>query len=171
MPGGKFTDHVFGAMKEKEILRVEGPFGSFFRARTATNRSCCSPGTGFPHPSRPSSSTWSSRGITRPTVLYWGCRPKADLYLHDWAEAAAARLPNLRYVPVLSRAEAGGRLDGRTGLVHQAVMADLPDLPAIRVCASRRAHHGRVGEEGFSRSLRPARGRATQTALPRRRTA
>ena len=30
LPGGKFTDHVFGAMKEKEILRVEGPFGSFF---------------------------------------------------------------------------------------------------------------------------------------------
>ncbi len=30
MPGGKFTDHVFGAMKEKEILRLEGPFGSFF---------------------------------------------------------------------------------------------------------------------------------------------
>ena len=30
MPGGKFTDHVFGAMKEKDILRMEGPFGSFF---------------------------------------------------------------------------------------------------------------------------------------------
>jgi CDP-4-dehydro-6-deoxyglucose reductase len=30
MPGGKFTDHVFGAMKEKEIQRIEGPFGSFF---------------------------------------------------------------------------------------------------------------------------------------------
>ncbi|MBN4841975.1 CDP-6-deoxy-delta-3,4-glucoseen reductase, partial [Citrobacter braakii] len=30
MPGGKFTDHVFGTMKEKEILRLEGPFGSFF---------------------------------------------------------------------------------------------------------------------------------------------
>ena len=29
MPGGKFTDHVFGAMKEKEILRIEGPYGSF----------------------------------------------------------------------------------------------------------------------------------------------
>ena len=27
MPGGKFTDHVFGAMKEKEIQRVEGPQG------------------------------------------------------------------------------------------------------------------------------------------------
>ena len=30
MPGGKFTDHVFTAMKEKEILRVEGPYGSFY---------------------------------------------------------------------------------------------------------------------------------------------
>src|SRR3546814_8322827 len=34
MPGGVFTDHVFGAgatqMKVREILRLEGPFGSFF---------------------------------------------------------------------------------------------------------------------------------------------
>ena len=30
MPGGTFTDHVFGAMKERDILRMEGPFGSFF---------------------------------------------------------------------------------------------------------------------------------------------
>jgi CDP-4-dehydro-6-deoxyglucose reductase len=30
MVGGLFTDHVFGAMKEKEIQRIEGPQGSFF---------------------------------------------------------------------------------------------------------------------------------------------
>src|SRR3954463_13014457 len=30
MPGGKFTDHAFTAMKEKEILRLEGPYGSFY---------------------------------------------------------------------------------------------------------------------------------------------
>src|SRR5690606_11678607 len=30
MPGGKFTDHVFLAMQDKEILRAEGPFGTFF---------------------------------------------------------------------------------------------------------------------------------------------
>lgn len=41
MAGGKFTDHVFGAMKEKEILRVEGPFGSFSCAKTPTSPSCC----------------------------------------------------------------------------------------------------------------------------------
>ena len=30
MPGGAFTDHVFGAMKERDIQRIEGPQGSFF---------------------------------------------------------------------------------------------------------------------------------------------
>jgi NAD(P)H-flavin reductase len=30
MPGGKFTDVVFSTMKEKDILRIEGPYGSFF---------------------------------------------------------------------------------------------------------------------------------------------
>ena len=29
VPGGKFTEYVFGAMKEKDILRIEGPHGSF----------------------------------------------------------------------------------------------------------------------------------------------
>ena len=35
MPGGVFTDQVFGGMKEKDILRVEGPFGSFSCSLTA----------------------------------------------------------------------------------------------------------------------------------------
>src|SRR5690606_10564939 len=30
MPGGLFTDQVFTTLKEKDILRAEGPFGSFF---------------------------------------------------------------------------------------------------------------------------------------------
>jgi len=28
--GGAFTDHVFRTMKERDILRFEGPFGTFF---------------------------------------------------------------------------------------------------------------------------------------------
>ena len=130
MPGGKFTEHVFGAMKEKEILRLEGPFGSFFPARGQQAHRAARPAPAL-RPSGPSSSTWSS-GITRPTVLYWGCRRKADLYLHDWAEAAAARLPNLRYVPVLSepKPEDGWKAHRP---VHQAVMADLPDLSGHQV--------------------------------------
>jgi CDP-4-dehydro-6-deoxyglucose reductase len=58
-----------------------------------------------------------------------------DLYLHEWAEAAAQAMPTLRYIPVLSepRPEDGWR--GRLGLVHEAVMHDLPDLSGHQVYA------------------------------------
>ena len=74
-------------------------------------------------------------GVDRPATLYWGCRGEADLYLHDWALQAAATIPNLRYVPVLSEPPADGRWTGRPGLVHQAVMADWPDLSGHQVYA------------------------------------
>lgn len=135
MPGGKFTDHVFSAMKEKDILRVEGPFGTFFlREDSSKPIVLLASGTGFA-PIKAIIEEMEAKGITRPTVLYWGCRSKADLYLHDWAEAAAARLPHLRYVPVLSEPKAEDAWAGRTGFVHQVVMADLPDLSGHEVYA------------------------------------
>ncbi|MDQ5898754.1 MAG: CDP-4-dehydro-6-deoxyglucose reductase [Pseudomonadota bacterium] len=133
MPGGRFTDHVFGAMKEKEILRMEGPFGTFFlREDSARPVVMLASGTGFA-PIKALIEHMEAQGLTRPTVLYWGARQAADLYLRDWAEAAAARLPWLRFVPVLS--EPGADWSGRTGFVHQAVMADLPDLSGHQVYA------------------------------------
>ena len=133
MPGGRFTDHVFGAMKEKEILRMEGPFGTFFlREDSARPVVMLASGTGFA-PIKALIEHMEAKGLTRPTVLYWGARQAADLYLRDWAEAAAARLPWLRFVPVLSEPDADW--SGRTGFVHQAVMADLPDLSGYQVYA------------------------------------
>ena len=133
MPGGRFTDHVFGAMKEKEILRMEGPFGTFFlREDSARPVVMLASGTGFA-PIKALIEHMEAKGLTRPTVLYWGARQAADLYLRDWAEAAAVRLPWLRFVPVLSEPEVDW--SGRTGFVHQAVMADLPDLSGHQVYA------------------------------------
>ena len=133
MPGGRFTDHVFGAMKEKEILRMEGPFGTFFlREDSARPVVMLASGTGFA-PIKALIEHMEAKGLTRPTVLYWGARQAADLYLRDWAEAAAVRLPWLRFVPVLSEPDADW--SGRTGFVHQAVMADLPDLSGHQVYA------------------------------------
>ena len=134
MPGGKFTDHVFGAMKEKEILRMEGPFGSFFLREDASSPIVLlASGTGFA-PIKAVLEHMQHRAITRPTTLYWGCRKRNDLYLHDWALQAAAAMPNLRYVPVLSESFDEG-WSGRTGLVHHAVVEDWPDLSAHQVYA------------------------------------
>jgi CDP-4-dehydro-6-deoxyglucose reductase, E3 len=135
MPGGKFTDHVFGAMKEKDIVRMEGPFGSFFlRESSDKPMVLLASGTGFA-PIKALVERLEHLGSTRPAVLYWGARRRGDLYLHHWAEAAAARLPWLRYVPVLSDATPEDAWTGRTGFVHQAVMADLPDLSGHQVYA------------------------------------
>jgi CDP-4-dehydro-6-deoxyglucose reductase len=135
MPGGRFTDHVFGAMKEKEILRLEGPFGSFFLREESTKPLVLlASGTGFA-PIKAIVEHMRHKAIDRPAVLYWGARRRADLYQHDWCLQAAAEMPQLRYVPVLSDATPDDAWDGRTGFVHRAVMADLPDLSGHQVYA------------------------------------
>ena len=135
MPGGLFTDQVFGTLKEKDILRLEGPMGTFFlREDSDSPMVLLASGTGLA-PIKAIVEHLRAIGNQRPAVLYWGCRRRADLYLHDWAMEAAAALPWLRYVPVLSEPTADDAWSGRTGLVHEAVMADLPDLSGHQVYA------------------------------------
>jgi CDP-4-dehydro-6-deoxyglucose reductase len=135
MPGGKFTDHVFGAMKEKDILRMEGPFGSFF-LREESNKPMVllASGTGFA-PIKALIQQLQHKAATRPAVLYWGGRRPADLYENAWCEQAAAELPWLRYVPVVSNALPEDGWTGRTGFVHRAVMEDFPSLAGHQVYA------------------------------------
>ena len=135
MPGGVFTDHVFGAMKEKDILRFEGPLGTFF-LREDSNKPIVllASDTGFA-PIKAIVEQWAHAKSTRPVVLYWGGRRPKDLYMHALCEEWANTLPNFRYVPVISDALAEDGWSGRTGFVHQAVMQDLPDLSGHQVYA------------------------------------
>jgi CDP-4-dehydro-6-deoxyglucose reductase, E3 len=135
MPGGKFTDHVFGAMKEKDILRVEGPYGSFFlREDSDKPMVLLASGTGFA-PIKALIEHMRHKGITRPATLYWGGRRPADLYQSAWVEEQLAAMPNLRYVPVISDALAEDAWSGRSGFVHRAVLEDTPDLTGYEVYA------------------------------------
>ena len=135
MPGGKFTDHVFGEMKEKEIQRIEGPFGSFYlREDSEKPIILLASGTGFA-PIKAIIEQMQHSDSTRAATLYWGGRRPADLYMNDWVLAQVAAMPNLRYVPVVSNALPEDAWAGRTGFVHQAVMADFPDLSAQQVYA------------------------------------
>lgn len=135
MPGGLFTDHVFGGMKEKEILRVEGPFGSFFlREDSDKPLVFLASGTGFA-PIKGLLEHMQHQGITRPVSLYWGGRRPEDLYLHSWLQALQAHMPQLRYVPVVSDALPEDQWTGRTGYVHQAVLDDFADLSGHEVYA------------------------------------
>ncbi len=135
MPGGKFTDVVFSTMKEKDILRIEGPYGSFYlREDSDAPMILLASGTGFA-PIKALLEHMQHKNITRPAALYWGGRRPSDLYMNDWVQAQLSSMPNLTYVPVISDALPEDGWAGRTGFVHQAVLQDQPDLSGFQVYA------------------------------------
>jgi len=135
MPGGKFTDHAFANLKERDILRAEGPFGSFFLRRESDKPMVfLASGTGFA-PIKALIEQLEADGNTRAVTLYWGGRRPADLYLDGWVREATARLPWLQYLPVCSDALPEDGWSGRTGFVHSAVLQDQPDLSGHEVYA------------------------------------
>ena len=128
--GGQFTDHVFGKMKERDILRFEGPLGTFFlREDSAKPIVFVASGTGFA-PIKSIIEHALHKGSARPMVLYWGGRRPKDLYM----DALPRQWP-VKYVPVISEASPEDGWTGRTGFVHRAVMEDFPDLSAHQVYA------------------------------------
>lgn len=134
--GGQFTDHVFGKMKERDILRFEGPLGTFFlRDDSDKPIVLVASGTGFA-PIKSLIESALHKGVTRPMALYWGGRRPKDLYMdavvRKWASEHAAQF---KYVPVISEGLPEDGWTGRTGFVHRAVMEDFPDLSAHQVYA------------------------------------
>jgi CDP-4-dehydro-6-deoxyglucose reductase len=132
-PGGVFTDHVFSTMKERDILRFEGPLGTFYlREDSDKPIVMVASGTGFA-PIKAMCEVALAKGMKRPITLYWGCRAKRDLYMLD--VPAAWRHPDFRFVPVLSDPTPECQWSRRTGFVHRAVMEDFPDLSGHQVYA------------------------------------
>lgn len=132
---GEFTSHVFDSMQEKDILRIEGPFGSFtLQEESQRPMIFIAGGTGF-GPIKGIIEHLIQEGITRPIFFYWGVRAEADLYLDELPQAWAQR-ENFKYVPVLSEPKAEDNWQGRTGLVHAAVMQDFDNLAEYEVYAS-----------------------------------
>ncbi len=135
VPNGLFTTQVFTTMKARDILRFSGPHGSFFlRTESTKPIILLAGGTGFA-PMKGIVEQAIADGCTRPIHLYWGAKAKADLYMNDLPEQWAAAHPNIKYVPVLSEPAADNQWNGRTGFVHQAVLADFPDLSGYQVYA------------------------------------
>ena len=168
MPGGVFTDHVFGTMKERDILRFEGPLGTFFLREDSTKPIVLlASGTGFA-PIKAIIEHAIFKKLDRPMTLYWGGRRRKDLYMAELAEQWAREVPNFKFVPVLSEPQPDDAWQGRTGFVHRAVVEDLPDLSGYQVYAcgapvmveaAQRdftAHHGLPADEFYADSFTSA---------------
>lgn len=135
MPGGFFTDQLFTTLKERDILRIEGPQGTFYlREDSAKPIMLLASGTGFA-PVKALIEHALEQKITRPMTLYWGGRRPADLYMHQLCLDWAKNIPHFNYIPVVSDAMPEDNWTGRTGFVHQAVLDDFSDLSGTQVYA------------------------------------
>lgn len=136
VPGGQFSEHVFTDMKEKALLRIEGPLGTFFLNDESSQPALLlAGGTGFA-PVKAMLEHAFATGSQRPLHLFWGARGRRDLYMDARVREWVARHPNFRYTPVLSQAEPGDEWDGATGYAHEALMVAYPDLNSVEVYAS-----------------------------------
>lgn len=133
IPGGVFTEYVFNEMPDKAILRIEGPFGSFYyRDNSDKPIIMVAGGTGFA-PIKGIIEHMLHNDIKREITIYWGAKAREDLYMPELPEAWVKEYPHIRFIPVLSDALAEDNWQGRTGLVHQAVLDDIADLSAYEV--------------------------------------
>lgn len=133
IPGGQFTQYVFNEMNEKAILRLEGPFGSFYlREDTDKPVIFVAGGTGFA-PIKGIIEHMMHHKMQRQVILYWGARASEDLYMPELPQQWQADYPGFTYIPVLSEPSVEENWQGRTGLVHEAVLEDHADLSGYQV--------------------------------------
>ncbi len=135
IPGGLFSDQVFSSLKERDILRLKGPLGSFFiREDSDKPMIFIAGGTGFA-PIKGMLEHAFAAHMDRQMVLYWGVRSLKDLYMVELPQQWQREHPTFSFIPVLSSPEPSDQWQGRTGYVHEAVLDDFEDLSGYQVYA------------------------------------
>jgi len=115
-------------------MRISGPYGSFFLRESDKPVIFVAGGTGFA-PIKSMLNHAFHHEIQREFVLYWGAKTLADLYQASVPSQWQQENKNFSFIPVLSEPGAEDAWPGRTGYVHQAVLADFADLSGYEVYA------------------------------------
>jgi CDP-4-dehydro-6-deoxyglucose reductase len=137
VPDGFFSGPLFNEYKGREILRFEGPLGTFFLREDSDKPIVfVAGGTGFaPIKGVIEHALHHRLDRYRPMVLYWGVRAKQDLYLPHLPGTWQQQGENFTFIPVLSDPAPDDAWPGRIGFVHQAVLDDFADLSGYQVYA------------------------------------
>jgi CDP-4-dehydro-6-deoxyglucose reductase len=127
--GGGFTGWVFDELKERDILRLEAPLGTFFIRNDNTERPMImmGGGTGFA-PLKSMIEDLLAHNDQRPLHLFWGVRNLAELYMHKQAQQWAEQNDHIQYTSALLEPGAEDPAGSFNGFVHEAVLKQYPDL-------------------------------------------
>lgn len=133
--GGGFSDMLFTRLGVGSLLRIEGPVGQFVYRESDRPLLLIAGGTGFA-PLKSMLRHVFEHDAHREIHLYWGVRRPVDLYEEELVLEWVRSHPRLRFTAVLSAAESAGAPHRRLGWVHEAVLADHPELSAFDVYAA-----------------------------------
>lgn len=138
--GGAMSDYWFNQAKSNDLLRLNGPLGTFFlRNHAGVDLIFLATGTGIAPVKAILESLSDLPAEQRPksVTVYWGARVLSDLYM-DVASIPGAE----RFVPVLSRA--GDDWVGAQGHIQDVLLNEGPDLSnaAVYACGSDAMIHG-----------------------------
>lgn len=125
--GGVMSDHLFDQAAQNDLLRLEGPLGTFsYREDESENIVLLATGTGIA-PIKAMLEYFSEFRVKKNIYVVWGARRHSDLYL-DTSTIGAKH----KFIPVLSREK---REDIFCGYVQDAVLDLSLDLKNTTVYA------------------------------------
>ena len=131
--GGLFTSHVFNEMKERDLLRFNGPLGSFFiRGEIEEPIILVAGGTGYA-PIQAMIEQWIADNDSREVYFYMGARSRRDLYMHQKCLDWESQHERFHYIPVLSEPVAEDAWEGATGWIQDQVLKDFDSLEGYQL--------------------------------------
>lgn len=155
LPGGRFAEAVFNALKQGDAVQLRMPLGDFYIRESERPLVFVAGGTGFA-PVQSMVEDLLRRGVQRPIAIYFGARTPELLYREPVVQHWRQQRPDIRYEAVVSSPRPEDRWDGRTGLVHEAVLQDLPSLAGREVYACGAPGMIEAAREAFVRAGLPS---------------
>ncbi|ETT07715.1 FAD-binding oxidoreductase [Providencia alcalifaciens] len=130
VPSGIMSDYIFKQFSENQLMRIEGPKGTFFVRHNSKSLILIATGTGIA-PIKAILEQLLAINDPRHVYIYWGMQYKNELYCTE-IEQYAKKFPHIHFNPVLSK-ESDWK--GHQGYVQNAVIKDFDSLATMEVYA------------------------------------
>ena len=128
---GEFSKYWFNNAKLDDLLRIKGPYGTFFLRESKKDIIFLATGTGIAPVQSMLDSLDKSKNIDDMTIyLLWGGRKSTDLYI-DFSNKY--KNLNLKYIPVLSRPSPNWH--GKVGYIQNVLIEEKLNLDNYNVYA------------------------------------
>ncbi len=146
-PDNKYAWEVLEAMRSIGQIKIAQPKGDAYWRELPRPTLLMAGGTGFSY-------TYSilqamlAEGLKEPLYLYWGTRSLDDMYAFQALQEMAQQHDKFCFVPVVENPS--NDWQGKTGWVHEAVLADFTSLEPYHVYIAGRFEMAGVAREAFT---------------------